>query len=256
MNKLTFEEKRRKVLSLMLEDMKFTDIVDAYYKDYSKYDISDIEFPKEDISIAAEEAREKVIKAFNLDGWQVGGKRNNVIVMTSRNYTDNDKAILDFFKKLGYFPAVHSTDIYKVHNKLYTQWSIIQLEPIYQDNINDEVYGKRWLAHLTPVENVDKILKEGIIPFNKNELFNYIERCYFFERDMVTFHDLKKYCKKLNDAYINRKENAKYCILKIDTEKLDNVNFYKDYNWINGSVYTQQRIPPNAISIEDYINII
>lgn len=254
MNKLTFEEKRKKVLTEMFNDMQFTEIVDAYYKDYTKCDLSNIKFPKNGNTESPESVKQIVGDVFGLDWWQIGGLGLKVIVMTSRNFNDNDKVILDFFKKMGYFAAVHSIDMYKIHNKLYTQWSVIQLEPIYQENYNEIVYKNKFLYHVTPADNVEKILKEGIIPANKNELFNYPKRSYFFLQNYIVFPDLKKYCQKLNDAYIERKEHIKYCALLIDTEKLKDINFYKDPNWVS-SVYTQTVIPPEAISVKDYINI-
>lgn len=255
MNKLTFKEKRNKLFIEMFNDMQFTEIVDAYYKDYTKCDLSKIKFPEFGITEKPKVVKKIIAKVFGLADWQIGGRDVRVIVMTSRNFDNNDKTILDFFKKMGYFAAVHSIDMYKVHDKLYTQWSIIQLEPIYQKNINKEVYKKKWLIHLTPEKNVEKILKEGILPFNKNELFNYIERCYFFEHDMVTDQDLEIFCRKLNNAYIDKDNHVTYCILKIDMDKISGINFYRDYNWVKGSIYTQQAIPPYAISIKRYINI-
>lgn len=133
------------------------------------------------------------------------------------------------------------------------------------------------LYHVAPKSLIDKILKGGLMPSNKNKHgFNYSPRVYcFIDKHDKIMHDYaassgkdsKKFIlnSKLKyeiiDFYeiIQKKTNGilfdthEFAIFAIDTAKLDDVKFFRDNTfYIDGdfvAVYTDQAIKPSAISV-------
>lgn len=242
-------EQRRKVLSSMFDDFQYEDIMRQYNVDYKKVKIYGDD---KDLSENFSKAKNLIAKVFNLDWWQVGGLRKKIILMTSDLYSENSEIIKSFLKSIGFFTSVHIKELYNIHGKTDTRWSIMQFEPLHQKDYTKRVVDKGVAWHLTPAYNVLSILKNGIIPHNNNGIFDYPDRSYFFSFKKINH---KRITEVGNLLYLNNddeRNNGIYCLLKIDLKNLpDNIKFYKDYNCNNG-VFTEDKIPADIISSVKY----
>lgn len=102
----------------------------------------------------------------------------------------------------------------------------------------------RFLYHVTPIFNINKIKKNGLCPKTKSKKSYHPERVYLTKRkeDAIKAVDLfKKY------------ENSEYVLLKVDTKKIKHrITIYNDPNFTMG-FYTYDVLPPYSISIEQKI---
>ena len=158
----------------------------------------------------------------------------------------NDKLISDAMEKLGYFVGAVGEE----QTPFGMKFRIVQFEPMCykQKDETDNIKSMyNVLFHWTPSSNVDSIMKNGLIPCNKNIIFNYPPRTYLIKGDSSQ-QKLLWLGSMLCDAKIGSNDNANYSLLKIDLSKIDdNVRFYLDSNTEIG-IYTEDFIEPQAIS--------
>jgi hypothetical protein len=131
----------------------------------------------------------------------------------------------------------------------------LDFEPKFQDPCNDKVREQKVLYHITPTNNVEKILKMGLCPKSKNSKTFFPDRIYVLSEYILKKEieflalELKKYH---NDKSI---ENG-YSLLTIDVNKIPkNVNFRIDGN-TNGGFWTYDVIPPDCIVGVEEINFL
>lgn len=137
----------------------------------------------------------------------------------------------------------------ELRNKLYSLY-----EPIPQCNVNYFIKKNKYLYHYTQYKNLDNIMDKGLYPQkDKNPTYKYISpRLYFSleENSRLTY----SLYSNLKDKGISNDNH--YVLLKIDIKKISkNINFYLDVYGYK-SVFTQDKILPNAIKPikECYIN--
>ena len=102
---------------------------------------------------------------------------------------------------------------------------------------------------------METIEKEGIIPKHSSKVFSYPERVYLFT-DKNNSQELK--LSGFLFAKLNKQESIKeeieYSLLFIDVDKLPkDMHFFYDPN-MEKAVYTEQVIPPEAITKNFKIN--
>ena len=187
-----------------------------------------------------EKTKEYLISLYDFDESQVEIINDNNVDKL-RFIIPNNKNIINKVKKAmdlcGYFCSVEKEYPY------IDNWVYLNFEPKNQDDVNDYVRGMKEIYHVTEENNIEKIMKIGLVPKFKNPLFSYPERVYLFmeETHPNEIYGLTKQFKDL------KKDENKHCLLVIDVEKIpDNVNFYLDPNYRYG-IYTKDNIPPTAI---------
>lgn len=171
---------------------------------------------------------------------------------------DKFKKFLILSNNLGYFPSYYVTDnklgvnrdkyeenkIQNEFNNPNTKGIIISFEAKYdifvdpkKDKIPDILY------HVTPKENVDKILKIGLTPKSRSKKAFHPERVYLMRK----IDDAEKLAKALANSSGN--SNKIWTLLEIDISYLKNEYFklYKDPNFKERGYYTVNNIPPQAI---------
>lgn len=95
--------------------------------------------------------------------------------------------------------------------------------------------------HVTPEQNIDSILSNGLIPQNSRFKINYPQpRIYLLKNK----NDAERMIKLLQE-----KDNKKYVLLKIDLRNKSNITVHTDPELSNVAVYTIQAIPSNQISL-------
>ena len=117
----------------------------------------------------------------------------------------------------------------------------------------------RYLYHITDAYSARKIKKNGFYPRNKNERgYIYPDRVHFF-----TTYNIERMVQyalsALKGVRVGKKEKRPiYTIFQIDTAKIPNVTFYKDFDYDPNStegVFTYSYITPEAISKEQTIDL-
>lgn len=103
-----------------------------------------------------------------------------------------------------------------------------------------------YLYHGTLKENLPAIMKRGLKPGTRNTLIRYRDRLFLFT-------EFKRYemMNLLTAIHGTHKENE-IVFLKIDTNKFDKFNIYKDTDAdAFDAVFTPSHIPPHALEIID-----
>lgn len=170
------------------------------------------------------------------------------------------KKINDFFDSFGWFPAyiIYNNTGYKyssIIDKLINHIGvIIQYEAKYDTPIK---LKSRYIYHITPSIYYDKIRAIGLTPKGQGKLSNHPERIYCIDEYPDNIKNAWKRDNLLGLLYplwaTSNRLSDKMCVLKIDTQKLPNHNFFIDPNYKlkdGTGIYTYQNIPPNAIKLE------
>lgn len=152
-----------------------------------------------------------------------------------RNHTIMNRAM----NLCGYFPS-HFTNI-------GNDYVAVQYESRNDEDISAELRKtERYLTHITPTYNEEKILKNGFSPKAKNFVFNFPDRVYFSVGSAAPEESLEM-VKMLNFANASAGNNGKYTVFKVDLTKIpENVKFFRDQNYKNG-IYTKENIRPDCI---------
>lgn len=117
----------------------------------------------------------------------------------------------------------------------------------------------RYLYHITDAYSARKIKKNGFYPRNKNERgYIYSDRVHFFTT--YNIKQILQYAITANKGVrVGKKEKKPiYTIFQIDTTKIPNVTFYKDFDFDTNStegIFTYSYITPEAISKEQTIDL-
>lgn len=124
------------------------------------------------------------------------------------------KVFTDEFVKTGYYMT--SYDITETSECLLVQ---IQFEAKYTDMLVDLADV---LYHVSPLKNLQKILKNGLVPYSKASRFNYDDRVYLFNKcDRSTVYDYAFY--KMEEA-----KDTGFCVFKVLKNTLLNDPLFKD----------------------------
>ena len=157
----------------------------------------------------------------------------------------NIELIKSDMEKRGYFLG-HKGKTYIIQGMKFVQ---LQFEPYCQmqkDETNEIKTKYNKLYHWTPEYRINEILKHGLIPSHKNEVFNYPPRTYLMKGDCDDKEMIglgQKLCLFNSDP----NNNGIYIFLAINNKYLyDNIRFYFDPNSSIG-IYTEQIIPSDKI---------
>lgn len=153
----------------------------------------------------------------------------------------------------GYFPSYVSP----LQNE---EFLVIDYEKRINENAEDIVKKNRYIYHITPSINLDKIEELGLCPKSQNKEFLYPNRIYFYigkmtPKDVVTFGNmLYPHIKQTEYTKANKIYDS-FALIQVDTRDLDfdEVSFYKDPN-LDNAIYTVDNIPPESVFVK-YRNI-
>ena len=136
---------------------------------------------------------------------------------------------------------------------------LILVQVIFETEFYEQKFDfSKVLYHVTFFNKLEKIRKNGLVPYSKSYKFDYPERVYLFNNsnEEIILKYAQQKCKATNNNYA--------CILKISSEKLQYSNLYKsgkitfyidtmfktDDNDCN-ALFTYNNIPKDLIS--DYV---
>jgi hypothetical protein len=105
------------------------------------------------------------------------------------------------------------------------------------------------LYHITPSQNIDKILKIGLSPKSRSKASYHPERVYLGK----SIEGVEKLASQMS----LRTGDKNFTILKIDTDLVPGgyLKLYTDPNYSKEAYYTLNNIPPQAIEKAKEINI-
>ena len=168
------------------------------------------------------------------------------IFMIKTGDIDYNQKIIDKDLALcGYFPSF----VNKENGARIIQYEPLH-DPINQKPINKVVYNEKYIYHLTQTNKIKKIFSIGLTPKSCNKKFVYPNRIYFFLHKPSKENCLSLMQQFYTEQLISKKTPylGTYTLLKIDVQKIGNVNFSYDPNG-EQCVFTYENIPPSAISI-------
>jgi hypothetical protein len=143
-------------------------------------------------------------------------------------------------KEVNHFKYIKTKDGDNIQDVFNNDFYMIQIESEAKFNIKLKVPKK--LYHLTNSNNLDKILKIGLVPKSKNKKSHHPERIYF------GFNEIG--CENLVRQFNNNKKEDElsiFSLLEIDTIGL-NLEIYTDPDYYNGC-WTSGNIPPLNIKV-------
>jgi hypothetical protein len=167
-------------------------------------------------------------------------------------HTDMDtlkNGIIKDANTLGWFPSFIETEEYtgKWNEKYFKEGEIqIRFEAKYDEQIVENI--PPILYHISPTQNIEKILKIGLVPKSRSKAAYHPDRVYL-SKDLKNIEDL-------GEMFYQKTGIRDWTILKIKTDMIpgDYFKLYKDPNFSQG-YYTLNNIPPQAIEKTKDLNI-
>lgn len=190
----------------------------------------------------------RYVKEFlRLEDWQViSGKDKSgidAIVVLMPEFFANRQVVDKSLDACGYYPIAEKG--ISVGGK---DFSAVEYRPKFQDKSDD---GKirseeKFLYHVTPSRNKEKILRNGFYPVSKNSEFNYPGRVHFV-LGSASEEEIYGLARQLYEADKNKKKDGMYTIFKLDINRFPKrAMLFKDPSYCKG-VYTYANIRPDVI---------
>lgn len=199
---------------------------------------------EDNMTVSLAEAQKEITTLYSLEEWQfriLHGQNNIDLCFVIPNIDDNIDMVKKDMNRLGYYESYESEEI--IHDLSYTR---IQFEPIYTNNVYNEIKEMGLLFHITPEYNLTSIQKQGFIPKSENSRFNYPPRVFFIKGN-TPMNRVKSIARSLCVANKNKKNDGKYAILYIDTDKLpDNLRFQYD-PLLDEGIFIYDKLPYDCV---------
>lgn len=167
--------------------------------------------------------------------------KNSFYIKTFHTDIINLNNIIKDANNLGWFPSFMETEDYtgKWNEKYFKKGEIkLRFEAKFDEEIVEKI--PEILYHITPTQNVDKILKIGLVPKSRSKASFHPERVYL--------GNSIKGIEKLGEMFYQKTGIKNWTILKIKTDMVpgDYLKLYTDPNYKQG-YYILNNIPPQAI---------
>jgi len=175
-------------------------------------------------------------------------KSNTFAIDAKELNQDTLNKILQYADNLGWFPSwvVSSKYVGKYMPHKFMPGSIT-FEAKFDEEVVENVPNT--LYHLTPTQNVENILKIGLVPKSRSKASYHPERVYLGKSIESV--------ESLAPQMYQRTGNKNFTILKIDTDMIPGgyLKLYTDPNFSEEAYYTLNNIPPHTIKKLKEINI-
>lgn len=202
-------------------------------------------FEESQATLSPEETKEQLMKRFNFEEWQIRihTEANNIQLMTlCPDFRENCQLIKDAMSACGWSFALQR----KITDDNGYDWLIMSFDPMYQDNISNEIRKYRFLYHWTPMVNYESIKSKGLEPRSENSWLQYPPKVHLL-KGYLTTEEMIVFGQDLYNQNKSPKNDGKYILLMIDVLKLpQDLEFFYDPRFERG-YYTKNTIPPNAI---------
>lgn len=157
---------------------------------------------------------------------------------------------LKYVNNLGWFPSYLTTPVYRGkwgQNVYDVDISKIRFEAKFDEEVVENI--PQLIYHITPTQNVNKILSIGLVPKSRSKASYHPDRVYVGK----SIEGIQK----LAPQMYQRTGNRDFTILQIDTDMIpgDYLKLYTDPNYSTEAFYTLNNIPPYAIQKIKQINL-
>lgn len=121
----------------------------------------------------------------------------------------------------------------------------------YDDDVFEKLKSEnkiKYLYHITPSKNDNKIQKIGLIPTHKNDKYNYPERVYLLSDEKLTnkISFFKRFAEHLQER--SKKEYDCYSVYQVDFSKLKDIKLFISPTAYNYDAYfTVDNIHPDYL---------
>lgn len=228
-------------------DTHILKLVEHYRSEYNLYEGLITSYPLHEVIRILKEKGYTVRGNYNDNTFSLKFQFNNDIDLALINYRE----IMQITNTCGYFCSnmkgerdnmfiIKKFNIEEFRDLIYNNLTLINFSfeakyDIFIEKIPDALY------HLTPTQNIVKILKNGLVPKYRSKKAYHPERIYFAKKpDDLTI--------LFKDFYKNTKIDD-WTILVIKTDWLPYLQIYKDPNFKEKGYYTLNTISPIAIKI-------
>ena len=216
------------------------------------------------------------VKDWNFHPWSKEDRQSNIDKLSSTIKKDasryykhsSDNTITDKMEELGFYRlpskdysfitmkfVINKEKFDKIQKEFYSVLNFynfkcirknmadrnritVTLEAVYGDQIDIDV-SNRIFYHATPSKNVEKILRQGLVPKDRGRLgLNRPDRIY-----------LSLYIDKFLLRALSNDSHCNYSVLKIDLRNMPDITIYKDPYCEENGYYCTDNIPPKCISI-------
>jgi hypothetical protein len=175
-------------------------------------------------------------------------KSNTFAIDAKELNQDTLNKILQYADNLGWFPSWVASSKYVGK---YIPHKFIPGSITFEAKFDEEVVENipSILYHLTPTQNVENILKIGLVPKSRSKASYHPERVYLGKSIESV--------ESLAPQMYQRTGNKNFTILKIDTDMIPGgyLKLYTDPNFSEEAYYTLNNIPPHTIKKVKEINI-
>jgi hypothetical protein len=175
-------------------------------------------------------------------------KSNTFAIDAKELNQDTLNKILQYANNLGWFPSwiVSSKYVGKYIPHKFIP-GVITFEAKFDEEVVENIPSI--LYHLTPTQNVENILKIGLVPKSRSKASYHPERVYL-SKSIESVESLAP-------QMYQRTGNKNFTILKIDTDMIPGgyLKLYTDPNFSEEAYYTLNNIPSHTIKKVKEINI-
>ena len=169
------------------------------------------------------------------------------------NY-DRLDLLLNKAKLLGWFPSYYRISFFDFKKKDFRfnyeelkrklQSSIDAFTIFFEKVYDEKMVGFDILYHITPIERIERIKKQGLSPKSNSKRSYHPERIYFsYDED-----ELREIKDQLFKSEVNKERlSGEYVVIEVNINKLPKqIKLYSDPNFSDG-VYTYDSIPPQYL---------
>lgn len=190
-----------------------------------------------------EDTKKHICEFFNLpsDAFQI--KSDEYATYCYLFFPDKENSLQDILKAMdwyGYFCTA------KNPKPLENGWYALKFEQKFQENANELLKNEEYIYHITPKVYKEKIMKNGFVPYSRNNSYNYPDRIYFMLGSNSPI-DTIVLISQLSVVKYGVDDKSRYCAIRVDVKKIPNrVVFHQDINK-RGAIWTTDNIPPSCI---------
>ena len=195
-------------------------------------------------SVPLDKVKKEFINQLNMKEWQfrIVNKYDKVEIAIVIPYEENNREkVISIMDRFGYF---NSCDIPFTMGGM--PFIAIQFEPMFQDDINNEVRSMNSLYHISPSYNREYIERYGFIPLSRNSEFSYPKRIFFL-KGTANNDEIIGLARRLCSLNKDIRNDGSYTVYTILVDSIPTeVKFFQDPNF-EDSVFTNDAIPFSTV---------
>ena len=197
-------------------------------------------------TLSIEETKKELLPKFGFESWQLGttqGAHGIQLAVLIAKLGSNVTLLKDAMAACGWsFSTINETDLGGM------TWLGLTFDPMFQDNVENDMRKYHFLYHWTPLYNYEKIKKEGLKPLSNNSAFNYPNRIHLLNGNL-RLEEIIDFGQVLCEKNRNPNNNGKYVLLAISTTQIPKgTEVFFDPRFENG-YYLNVPISPEAINV-------